>query len=208
MSYIAENLTQKMEAQTQWGNKYACIHTHTSYLFTQTSNLFFCLCMHHVSSLSSRHWKSVDVRQKTVVSASAILKYHEWQTKPQATKPFWTQILHINDRQKRYVELETPGWNMMFPMTWWILCGISLERCYDLSNISPWDEIRKTHFPNFHAKRARSTALGSSESCPNKLSPKVLFFFEKIASEKNRSPAEKYPPKNSGQKLGKIKNYK
>lgn len=88
MSYIAENLTQKMEAQTQWGNKYACIHTHTSYLFTQTSNLFFCLCMHHVSSLSSRHWKSVDVRQKTVVSASAILKYHEWQTKPQATKPF------------------------------------------------------------------------------------------------------------------------
>lgn len=87
-------------------------------------------------------------------------------------------------------------------MTWWILCGISLESCYDLSNISPWDEIRKTHFPNFHAKRARSTALGSSESCPNKLSPKVLFFFEKIAlaSEKNRSPAEKYPRKNSGQK--------
>lgn len=98
---------------------------------------------------------------------------------------------------------------MMFPMTWWILCGISLESCYDLSNISPWDEIRKTHFPNFHAKRARSTALGSSESCPNKLSPKVLFFFEKIASEKNRSPAEKYPRKNSGQKpLEKIKNYK
>lgn len=69
--------------------------------------------------------------------------------------------------------------------------------------------MRKTHFPNFHAKRARSTALGSSESCPNKLSPKVLFFFEKIASEKNRSPAEKYPRKNSGQKpLEKIKNYK